>query len=212
MRGATVCDLEIFRDLVGEEAMRNVLIIISKQDLITEALREERISQLQENPTFLKQLCDNGARIHRGSREEALVSILRQNLPKALKVQQEMGDENKKLADTAAGGVIVRGLNKKLQKDQDVMEVNNDKLSVVTQKRLRLNREKQREDLHKAREVMNRDKYGLMDYIPAAFLLTLGAMGAVGLQVIGTVYRMAEDGKLELILDRMVKILGVLSN
>jgi hypothetical protein len=123
MYGSSLRNLKMFKDLCGEDPLKNVILTTTRWGLATKAeqreMCEEREKQLTSTNDFWKPLIDKGARLARfeDSRESAL-SILTGLVghdPVPLQIQQELVDEDKKLVDTTAGNTVIEE-TEKLQK------------------------------------------------------------------------------------------------
>jgi hypothetical protein len=118
-----VIDIEMFREMVGRDAMKNVVIATNKwDDLASHERGERRVQQFLSDQNFFRELCEGGASVWHLKRKEdprkLVEDILRRNMPVTLQIQREVVDENKSLIDTAAGSVIGRDLDRKTQEVQ----------------------------------------------------------------------------------------------
>ncbi|KAL7269004.1 hypothetical protein RUND412_008346 [Rhizina undulata] len=104
--GSTLKSLEVFKALVGESSMPNVILTTTHWDHIDEPTGFQREAELSANPKFWKELLDAGATTARFGNSQAdawdIVSRLTFKTPTVLTVQRELVDENKMLSETAA--------------------------------------------------------------------------------------------------------------
>jgi hypothetical protein len=115
-----VIDIELFREIVGANAMRNVVIATSKwSNLVSGKVGEQRVQQLSSEKNFFGELLQGGASMaHLKQTEDypkIVETILKGNKPALLRLQEEVVDEKKTLIETAAGSVIGRDLNRRNQ-------------------------------------------------------------------------------------------------
>ena len=110
MRGTPRKNLQVFEELCGSKALKNVILTTTYWDCITEELGSKREAQLKS--MFWKPMTSNGAqvaRFHPQTYESAWDLIDRfgtADVP-ALKVQEEMVDQGMKLHETSAFRLLV---------------------------------------------------------------------------------------------------------
>ena len=110
MRGTPRKNLQVLEELCGPKALKNVILTTTYWDCITEELGSKREAQLKS--MFWKPMTINGAqvaRFHPQTYESAWDLIDRfgtADVP-ALKVQEEMVDQGKKLHETSAFRLLV---------------------------------------------------------------------------------------------------------
>ncbi|EXJ59776.1 hypothetical protein A1O7_03923 [Cladophialophora yegresii CBS 114405] len=120
MYGSTLRNLKMFRQLCGEEPMRNVIFTTTgwgtarKAEQLSKALEKE--SELCTDSLFWEPMLRRGAQTARfeDSRESALriIDRLVPRNPVVLQIQHEMVDEQKNLIDTAAGATVNEEIKK----------------------------------------------------------------------------------------------------
>jgi hypothetical protein len=113
-RGSTVKNFEIFKNICGQEALGNVLLVTSRWDEVTPSCGAEREWQLKES--FWAYMVGHGSNMSRfhGDRPSAitLASQLLYQDKVVLHIQKELVDEEKSLDDTVAGTYVSEDLDK----------------------------------------------------------------------------------------------------
>jgi hypothetical protein len=111
MKGSTLRTLDLFKKLVGEDALSNVVLATTMWGKVAPADMQEanrRDSELRED--FWRDMRTKGATANRfeGTRESAqgIVSQLLGKKPVVLKVQKQLVDKNMSLNETAAGAFL----------------------------------------------------------------------------------------------------------
>ncbi|KIK51367.1 hypothetical protein GYMLUDRAFT_234181 [Collybiopsis luxurians FD-317 M1] len=126
--GVTKRNIKMFHNLCGYDAMKNIAVITTRWDLVTETEGASREREIRTNPSFFKDAITNGAGLIRHltntthSAQEILSDLIVKSEPVALKIQKELVDENKNLHDTAAGAELNRELREQIQKYKDEIE------------------------------------------------------------------------------------------
>ena len=120
MYGSTLRNLKMFRQLCGDEPLKNVILtttgwgVAEKVGEIGKAVLNE--DQLRTDPDFWQPLIKRGSQMARfeDSKESALEIILKlvRKEPIVLQIQHELVDEEKDLIDTAAGATVNEELKK----------------------------------------------------------------------------------------------------
>ncbi|EEU42228.1 uncharacterized protein NECHADRAFT_6950, partial [Fusarium vanettenii 77-13-4] len=120
MSGSAMTSLNLFQDIVGDSALKNVILVTTmwnklRAEDIAEADRREQ--ELLDD--FWRPMIDNGsfATQFRGTSDKAaaLVYHLAEKQSVVLKVQEEAYDQEKAVVDTSAGA----NLNHSLQEDEE---------------------------------------------------------------------------------------------
>ncbi|KAH0499240.1 hypothetical protein TgHK011_006445 [Trichoderma gracile] len=119
-------NLDMFRKLTGEKNLKNVILATSMWDKVSpeEGLNRER--ELQGNfwsvfMAFGAQYCRHDASAQSAKK---IASMLMDNEPFFLELQEEMGKDNKALKDTAAGREIMSQLSQlKEQQQKELAEM-----------------------------------------------------------------------------------------
>lgn len=118
-------NLRVFNNLCGPEAMKNVMVVTTMWDRVTEQEGTSRVAELRTKRGFLGEAISNGAVIvqHRDNTMESARRILSELLAKSdpvpLKIQTELVDEHKDLSDTAAGLELNRELREQIKEYQE---------------------------------------------------------------------------------------------
>jgi hypothetical protein len=109
MEGSALRNLRMFRQLCGEDFMKNVILATTFWDTVSEATGVAREKELLETDGFFKEMKDQGCDIVRISRDYdeslRLLSRFIEKRPTVMKIQQELLD-GKSLASTAAASAI----------------------------------------------------------------------------------------------------------
>ncbi|KAJ9626206.1 hypothetical protein H2203_003838 [Taxawa tesnikishii (nom. ined.)] len=114
MYGSSLRNLKMFKDLCGENPLKNVIVATTRWGLAAKAgegeLCLEREDQLRTDAQFWAPMIKRGARMSRfqDTRESALQLLLSlaNQQPVVLQIQKELVDEDKNLIDTAAGTTV----------------------------------------------------------------------------------------------------------
>ncbi|KAM7191241.1 hypothetical protein V8F20_009419 [Naviculisporaceae sp. PSN 640] len=109
MEGSSLRSLRMFRKLVGEDALSNVLLVSTHWSRVSPEEGATRETDLRTK--FWGPLVENGARMarHTGGTESAtflLDSLIDLRSRVVLDIQRELVDEKKNLIDTAAGSAL----------------------------------------------------------------------------------------------------------
>ncbi|KAF2264555.1 P-loop containing nucleoside triphosphate hydrolase protein [Lojkania enalia] len=133
---SSVKTFEVFKKIVGAEALKNVLLVTSRWHEIDQGTGAERERQLKDK--FWAYMIGHGSNISRfhGDRSSA-VSLVSQLLCQdtvVLQLQRELVDEGKLLDDTAAGTYVSDGLEKlKKQYQEDLASLERLKQDLLDQ-------------------------------------------------------------------------------
>ncbi|KAF2823259.1 hypothetical protein CC86DRAFT_237621, partial [Ophiobolus disseminans] len=114
MSGTALKNLSMFRKLCGSESLKNVVIVTTKWDAVSNETGEMREKELMSK--FLQPMLTMGAQQARHdntliSAQEVLRKVLG-NTGRTLKLQSELVDENKKLGETEAGTAVGEDIEK----------------------------------------------------------------------------------------------------
>jgi hypothetical protein len=122
MGGISRRNFEIFRQLCGEDTLKNVIIVTNMWSKVTEEEGASRESELKTNKKYFAPALQAGARMarHRGDMESAtaILRLIVDNIPLVLKIQTQVVDEGLQIRDTAAGQVLFKALLEKHAKQQ----------------------------------------------------------------------------------------------
>jgi predicted GTPase len=154
MFGSTLRNLKMFRELCGEQPLRNVVLATTCWDK-KDPLSEDREEQLRTDPAFWQQMILKGSRLARVTSRDSALSIimsLAQESPTLLAIQDELVNQEKKLVDTKAG----RTVNEELEK---LSKIHQTELSKLKQEMIEANKARDvelQEALAAASEVQER--------------------------------------------------------
>lgn len=118
MQGSTLRNFEMFRRICGEKALKNVVLLTTMWDKLTDRVEGlDRDQQLRQD--FWSLMEANGSYIASfdGSREmaEAVLTRLLAKDEVILDIQRELHDERRTLADTSAGQLMVPAMRTSLE-------------------------------------------------------------------------------------------------
>jgi hypothetical protein len=121
VQGSTVSSMMLFRELCGDHALNNVVLLTTFWDLLDDrSIGARRQQELRDN--FWSEMISKGSQVRQfdGSRDmaEALVIRLIDKKSIVLQIQQDIMQQGKRLEDTAVGKRIVQRLERNL-KDKD---------------------------------------------------------------------------------------------
>ncbi|KAH8796884.1 P-loop containing nucleoside triphosphate hydrolase protein [Flagelloscypha sp. PMI_526] len=124
--GLATRNFNMFRELCGDTTLKNVVIVTTMWDDVTEERGYARQNQLATSDAFFKAALEKCASIlpHFNTIESAH-NILRHilgNQPQALQIQREMVDEHKDISQTAAGERMNRQLEELMKKHEEEIE------------------------------------------------------------------------------------------
>ena len=110
----------MFRELCGDSTLKNVILVTNMWDEVSPEDGQDRENQLSSN--FLKPVLDKGAQMvrHHNTAESAhdIIRRIIKTHPVALRIQEELVDEQKDIVDTAAGEVVNKELNELMRRHQ----------------------------------------------------------------------------------------------
>lgn len=120
MNGSSLRNLKMFRQLCGDQSMKNVIMVTSGWDKMRNAgeneLAESKELQLKTTKEFWQPMLSKGARTARFefTKESALgiIATLIPDPPTVLQIQHELVEGNKSLVETAAGATVNEELAK----------------------------------------------------------------------------------------------------
>jgi len=112
--GVSRRNFEMFRELCGESALENVVIVTNMWSEVSQDVGEIRERELETEYSFFGSAISQGARLvrHNNTVESAraiLRHIINKN-PLPLRIQNDIVDEQKELSETAAGIILNRDL------------------------------------------------------------------------------------------------------
>jgi hypothetical protein len=120
MYGSSLRNLKMFRELCGEDPLKNVVLITTGWGVFAKAGELDKAAaneqQLRTDPDFWQPLLNRGSKMARfeDTRDSALkiIESLVDNEPLVLKIQYELVDEDKDLIDTGAGATVNEEIKK----------------------------------------------------------------------------------------------------
>jgi hypothetical protein len=160
MEGSAMRNLRMFRELCGEEPLKNVILVTSFWDQVLRDVGEQREQELKRTPHFWGGMVDKGSRIARFEGRDSALSIvlsLANQRPLALSIQQEMVEEGKPLIETAAGIAV----NEELARLEALHRQQRDELQREYQEALKAHDQEMQEVLRKERQRMDEKLDGL---------------------------------------------------
>ena len=123
MQGSALRNLRMFRELCGEQPLRNVVLATSFWNKVDVADGNRFEDELRTDNDFWAPMIARGAWMARfnGNRESALQIILTlvPRQPVTLEIQRELVDDSKELIDTAAGHAVNEELQRLTKKTQE---------------------------------------------------------------------------------------------
>jgi hypothetical protein len=119
--GISTRNFKLFRELCGENAMKNVAVVTTRWDQVSLSVGEARESQLRND--FFKAALDKGAKLlrHSDNTEQSAREIVRcflTNVPIGIAIQEDLVDMGKDLSQTRAAATI-NSIQEELQKQHE---------------------------------------------------------------------------------------------
>jgi hypothetical protein len=160
MEGSAMRNLRMFRELCGEEPLKNVILVTSFWDQVSREVGERRERELERTPDFWGRMVDKGSRIARFEGRDSALSIvlsLANQRPLALSIQQEMVEQGKPLIETAAGIAV----NEELARLEALHRQQREELQREYQEALKAHDQEMQEVLRRERQRMDEKLDGL---------------------------------------------------
>ncbi|KAG5636957.1 hypothetical protein H0H81_006305 [Sphagnurus paluster] len=156
MGGISTRNFVMFRKLCGEESLKNVVIVTNMWGEVTREVGESREAELMREDLFFKPVLAKGAQIVRhdhtlGSCQRIIGYFLKKN-PLSLRIQREIVDEGKGIAQTAAGAELQRELVAQAQRHKKELE----DLRLAMQEAIRMQDAQTRKELEKESKLLSR--------------------------------------------------------
>ena len=150
----------VFRELCGENTFKNVVIVTNMWGNVNPELGEAREHELTTK--FFKPVLDRGARMcrHDGTRDSAL-TILRHlvdNEAVVLTIQQEIVEERRGFADTAAGAVLSHALKEQADRHDEELRNLRAEMEIAMRAKDEESRKELQEEVDNKREELVRIK------------------------------------------------------
>jgi len=125
MEGSALRNLKMFRQLCGNEPLKNVILATSFWGDVPQQDALRREEQLRSTPDFWGDMLDRGSTMQRlVDRNSALriIELLVQKPKVTLKIQHELVEDRKSLVDTAAGQEVNEELMRLQEKHKEELE------------------------------------------------------------------------------------------
>ena len=127
----------MFHELCGYTVLKHVVLVTDGWDEVPLDIGEAREKELSSK--FFKPALDNGVRMvrHRNTVQSARNIVWRivEKRPVVLRIQRELVDEKKDIADTKAGKTVDRQLNKQIRRHRaELKEVRGEKKQALSEK------------------------------------------------------------------------------
>ncbi|PVF94278.1 hypothetical protein CPB86DRAFT_674451, partial [Serendipita vermifera] len=126
MGGVSKRNFRVFRELCGDKALKNVVIVTNMWGTIEEGLGERREHQLTSDATLFGSAIGAGASIVRHDKtENSAKNIIRSimaNHPVPLRIQVDLVEKHLGLEDTSAGKVLYEDLAKAKEEHKKEIE------------------------------------------------------------------------------------------
>ena len=136
MGGALTRNFRMFRNLCGENALKNVVIVTNMWGGVEPEVGEAREAELMGEDIFFKLALEKGTRMARHTNTvpsaQAIIRLLINNRPLPLQIQVELVDEGKDIVETSAGEELNQELNAQIRKHQQEMRVLAEELEQAT--------------------------------------------------------------------------------
>ncbi|KAI3607451.1 hypothetical protein WG66_004632 [Moniliophthora roreri] len=125
MGGISRRNFRVFRELCGEETLRNMIIVTNMWGSVAQDVAESREVELINNEAFFKSALDKGAQIVRhDNTPEMAREILRHLVEKKsipLRIQIEMVEQGKDVSQTASAEELDQIMNAEIKKHREAV-------------------------------------------------------------------------------------------
>jgi len=139
MGGAQTRNFRMFRNLCGDSALTNVVIVTNMWGGVEPEVGDAREAELVGEDIFFKPVLEKGARMARHENTipsaEAIIRLLVNNHPLPLQIQTELVDDGKDIVETSAGQELNRELNDQIRKHQEDVRVLAEELEQATREK-----------------------------------------------------------------------------
>ena len=126
MTGSPSRVLEIFKNICGEEAFRNVVLVTTMWDDVPFHVGQKRESELLKNDGYWKPMVAVGARTARSMNTAesawAIISQFKLEFRRPVLLQRELVDHQKPLGETAAGRPFFRSLEESIATQRERLQ------------------------------------------------------------------------------------------
>ena len=148
----------MFRELCGDSTLKNVILVTNMWDEVSPEDGQDRENQLSSN--FLKLVLDKGAQMvrHHNTAESAhgIIRRIIKTHPVALRIQEELVDEQKDIVDTAAGEVVNKELNELMRRHQAELKKVQEEIEQALKEKDEETRQELEEDRRKMQAQMDK--------------------------------------------------------
>lgn len=155
MGGISRKNLRMFKQLCGDDSLKNVAIVTTNWNRVDVEEGEERENELRHGQSFFKPFIDAGAQLTRHNMgltsARLIVSRLLRGTPIPLQIQVEMQD-GRPLGETSAGSVLtaeMQALTKKYEKEKEELKAEMEEAAKAKDEALQKTLKKEREDLER---------------------------------------------------------------
>ena len=153
-------NFHMFRELCGDEALKNVVLVTNMWGEVTPDVGEARENELSSK--FFKPVLNLGGKMDRHHNTvQSTYDIIRnivKNRPVVLQIQRELVDEHKNIADTAAGEAVNRELNEQMERHQTELKSVQEEMMLALGEKDEEARQELEEEKNKLREQLERIK------------------------------------------------------
>ncbi|KAF9460974.1 P-loop containing nucleoside triphosphate hydrolase protein, partial [Collybia nuda] len=127
MGGISTRNFKMFRILCGEDTLKNVVIVTNMWGEVPLPIGEAREKELATDDMFFKSVLDKNARLVRHTNTiesaRAILELVVQNEPAALRIQKELVDEHMDITQTAAAEELNREMIELTKRHRTQLEV-----------------------------------------------------------------------------------------
>ena len=164
--GTAARNFNMFRELCGDEALENVVLVTNMWGEVSPEEGQDRENQLTSK--FFKPVLDKRAQMirHLNTAQSAhnIIRGIVKNRPVVLQIQRELVDEHKDISATAAGNAVSRELNEQMRRHQDELKGVEEEIEQVLKEKdeeARQELEEDRRRLQEQVEKIKKDKEGM---------------------------------------------------
>ncbi|KAF8896186.1 P-loop containing nucleoside triphosphate hydrolase protein [Infundibulicybe gibba] len=130
----------VFRQLCGENTLKNVIILTNMWGDVNEKTGRDRESELASSDKFFKPALDKAAKLLRHDRTiesaHAALRYLINNHPLPLQIQTELVDDKMDILETAAGSELDKGWTEQAKKYREELEKLREEINGLTSRPL----------------------------------------------------------------------------
>jgi hypothetical protein len=151
-------NFKMFRELCGDSSLKNVVILTNMWGEVSLQVGEAREAELAREDKFFRPALDKRAQLARHTNTvesaKAILRLLVQKKPVALRIQRELVDQHKDISQTAAGEELNRELMLQAQKHREEMRKLQEDMQAAINERDEETRRELEEEHRKLRERM----------------------------------------------------------